>query len=276
MGGQGHDVKSKSASPARKRSPKAVAGGRSAAAALEPLVLELFGVVKETLNAYGVTAKKQRQLYNLAQRSRRVNRVSEPLLHEHYKLAYLIETWREEAPYIDERGQPRVLQIRGPGATFESLCKRFNPDKTVGEIVQFACRAASVGTLSEGRVALYGDAFVDLSHSPETTLAQTILHVTRVMDTCLHNARRLPGDRHPGRMERHIHGRLSVEEFESLQEVIRPQVQDLCERVDRLLQSRERRHGGKKAPVGAAGLGIYLYHYGEGEQTVSLRRSPRR
>ena len=270
-------MKRKPATAALKRPRKAVAKRRQPQSPLEPLVLELFGVVKEALTAFGVSGRQQRQLFDQAQSSRKVNRVSEPLLHEHYTLGELISTWREEAPYIDARGQPRVLPIKGGDVTFESLCRQFLPHKTVEEVVQLACRAASVGTLSDGRIALYGDTFVDLSHSPDTALAQTILHVTRVMDTCLHNVRQTAEEGSTGRMERHVHHRLSAEDFENFQSAIRPQLHDLCERVDRMLQSKGRRNrSGKKVSLGTAGLGIYLYHYGEGEQTARLRGAPRK
>ena len=270
-------MKSKPATATRKRPRKAVPKGATPSSSLEPLVLELFGVVKEALTAYGLTGREQRQLFDKAQSTRSINRVSEPLLHEHHTLGYLITAWREQDPYIDASGQPRVLPIRGPGGTFESLCKRFLPQKSLEEVIELACRVASVGTLSEDRIALYGDTFVNLAQSPETALAQTILHVTRILDTCLHNVRQRGGEAPAGRMERHVHGQMSAEDFESFQTLIRPQLHDFCERVDRVLQSKERKkRKPSKASPGIGGMGIYLYHYEDGEQTVRLRPGPRR
>ena len=83
----------------------------------------------------------------------------------------MLTTWLEELPYIDEHGRPRVLLIRGRGAPFESLASRFMPEKSLAEVIDLACRTASVGTFSEGRICVHGDPMVDLAKSPEAALA---------------------------------------------------------------------------------------------------------
>ncbi len=58
------------------------------------------------------------------------------------------------------------------------------------EVVALACRTANVGTLPGGRIALYGDTMVNLSKSRDAVLAQNIMHMRQIFDTCLYNAHR--------------------------------------------------------------------------------------
>jgi hypothetical protein len=253
----------------KKVAPKRTKGPRQASRArppgkspLEPLAMELYGVMRGALTKYGLNTAAQRRLFSRAQRASKVTRVSDSLLHQFRGLGDLISTWREEPPYVDEIGKPRVLDIEGPGATFASLARKFLPAKSVAEVVALACRTASVGTLAGERIALYGDTLVDLSRNREGALAQTICHITRIFDTCLHNVRRAHDDAVVGRLERLVNQVISAEDFEKFQRAIRPQLHDTCERVDRLLQSSTRKGSVKGQKVAAAGMGVYLYYDG--------------
>lgn len=256
----------------KKVAPKRAKGARPASRArppekspLEPLAMELYGVVRVALAKYGLNAAAQRRLFARAQRTSKVTRASDSLLHQFRGLGDLISTWREDAPYVDKVGKPRVLDIEGPGATFASLVRKFLPAKSVAEVVALACRTASVGTLAGGRIALYGDTLVDLSRNREGALAQTICHITRIVDTCLHNVRRADDDAVVGRLERLVNQEISAEDFEKFQRTIRPQLHDMCERVDWLLQSNTQKGSLKGKKVAAAGMGIYVYYDGEME-----------
>lgn len=236
---------------------------KAADSPLEPLAIELFGVVRGALTQYGLSPAQQRRLFQKAQRSKAVTRASDPLLLEFRALGDLVATWREDTPYVDATGKPRVLDIKGRGATFEALCKQFLPDKSVEEVVALACRTTSVGTLAGGRIALYGDTLVDISRNQEGALAQTICHITRIFDTCLHNVQRVQDDGLAGRLERLVNQEMSPEDFERFQQLIRPQLHDICERVDRMLQLSVRQKTRKAKKVGTAGMGIYVYYDGE-------------
>ncbi len=85
---------------------------------------------------------------------------------------------------------PRVLKMEGDGATFEALARRFLPGVPLADVVALACRTANVGTLPGGRIALYGDTMVNLTKRRDGVLAQNIMHVRQIFDTCLYNAQR--------------------------------------------------------------------------------------
>jgi hypothetical protein len=230
---------------------------------LEPLALELFGVVRAALAKYGLSAGEQKRLFASAQRSSSVKRVSGPVLHQFRGLGDLISTWLEEMPYVDEAGKPKVLDIQGRGATFESLARQFLPQEPLADVVALACGNANVGTLPGGRIALYGDTMVDVSKNREVAMAQTILHIKQIFETCLHNVQTARDGAALGRLERIVDHVISAEDFERFQKAIRPQLHDMCERIDRLLRSSAKKRPSGKKRHGSAGIGLYVYYDGE-------------
>ncbi len=232
----------------------------SVRSAREALVLELYGVIRAALKNYGVSPAEQKKLFGQSHRGSGNRQASVALLDQIRPLGDLLTSWFEEAPYVDSGGAPRVLKIAGRGATFETLAKKFLPGMPITDVVNLACRTANVGTLSGGRIALYGDTMVNLSRNPDGVLAQNILHVRQIFDTCLYNAHRDPDDDQPGRLERIVTHVLSTTEFEKFQGDARGQLHDLCERFDRLLKSAAERSIRQKQPRGQGGIGIYIYY----------------
>jgi hypothetical protein len=177
-------------------------------------------------------------------------------------------------PYVDDAGKPKVLNIQGRGATFESLARQFLPQKPLDDVVALACVNANVGTLPGGRIALYGDTMVDVSKNREVALAQTILHIKQIFETCLYNVQTARDDAALGRLERIVNHIISADDFERFKKAIRPQIHDMCERVDRLLRSsanRRPRGGGKQ---GSAGIGVYVYYDGAMKHVSNERSDP--
>jgi hypothetical protein len=253
-------ARKKAAEEASNGSQVAARATLSGRAALEALALELYGVIRAALKKYGLSPGEQKKFFAQSQRKSNIKQVSVELLGQIRPLSDLLTTWFEEVPYVDSVGAPRVLKIEGLGATFEALARRFLPGVALADVVALACRNANVGTLPGGRIALYGDAMVNLRRSRDGVLAQNILHVRQIFDTCLYNAQRDLDDDKPGRQERIVTHVLSTMEFEKFQGEVRGQLHDLCERFDRLLKSAAERSTRQKQPRGQAGIGIYVYY----------------
>jgi hypothetical protein len=229
---------------------------------LEPLAIEFFSVVGNALSAFGISPIQQQRLFTKSQKTRAAKRASGALLFRYAGLAELISAWHDEGVYLDALGKPRVLDIRGRGATFEKLARRYLPNEPITNVIELACRTASVGLVPGGRIAFYGDILVNSSGNPEIVLAQAICHVKQIVDTCLYNIRKPAGASVRGRLERMVRGVIHADEFEKFDRTIRPQLHDLCERVDRYLKSTRRKVRRGKHDVGTAGMGIYLYYDG--------------
>jgi hypothetical protein len=265
-------ARKKAAIDARRGSELAARATLSHRATREALALELYGVIRAALKTYGLSPSEQKRIFGQSQRRSDIRHASVGLLGQIRPLGDLLTSWFEEVPYVDSVGAPRILKIEGHGATFESLAKRFLPGVPLTDVVALACRTANVGTLSGGRIALYGDTMVNLSKNIDGVLAQNILHVRQIFDTCLYNAQRDPDDDTPGRLERIVTHVLSTSEFEKFQGEVRGQLHDLCERFDRLLKSAADRSTRQKPPRGQAGIGIYIYYNGPTKRRANHRK----
>ena len=224
---------------------------------LEGLAAELYGVVGAALSAYGLPAEAQQRLFAESLGGREVARKSSVLLDRFRRLADLVSTWHAESSYLDAAGKPKVLKLRGEGATFETLARAHLPELKLEQAVELACQSACVGRRGGDRIASFGDVTVDLSPVRLVTLAQAIGHIRQIVDTFLHNIDIPSGDKRR-RIERMVHGILDVGDFAQFHQTVRPQIHDLCERVDGILKTSAKR----RPPAGArgtAGIGVYVY-----------------
>jgi hypothetical protein len=239
---------------------------------IEPMVLELYRDLRAGLLKHGLPASAQKRIFARSHRSSSVKRVSGLVLQQFRGLGNLISAWLEEMPYVDDAGNPKVLDIQGRGATFESLARQFLPQKPLAEVVALACGNANVGTLSGDRIALLGDTMVNVSKNREIAMAQTILHVKQIFETCLYNVQTARDGAVSSRLERIVEHPLSAEDFERFQKAIGPQLHDMCEQVDRLLKSSANRRPRGKKKLSSAGVGLYVYYDGKLKHVRRKRR----
>jgi hypothetical protein len=223
------------------------------------LALELYGILSQVLREFGISNVNQKRLSKRPRRKSPGAPISIDVLRRYTQLGDLIAAWHSDTAFLDFGGNPRVLAIEGSGITFATLARRFLPGMSVPDAVNFACRAAEVGTLQGGKVALFGSTLVNISKHPESALAQYIYHIACLSRTSLDNYRvgRVEGSE--GRIERIIRRIISIDDFELFQKQIRPQIQDLCEKVDGMLQPLEKRAARLRSNKFAVGMGIYLY-----------------
>jgi hypothetical protein len=239
-----------------RRKPKVSPSQRNT---LENLALELQDVVACTLRGFGVSAADQERRSKRPRRHTLDTPVSHVVLRRYTQLGDLIASWYGDTQYLDQEGKPRVLPIEGSGTTFESLVRKFIPGMATREAVAFACRVAEIGTLPDGKVALFGTALVRTSADAEAALAQCIFQFASLARTSLDNFQFNSGKSAGVRMERLIRRFIPMEEFERFQTQIRPQIHDLCEKVDGMLQPLEVRASRSRKHKAGVGMGIYLY-----------------
>jgi hypothetical protein len=251
---------------ARKR-----AKSTASTAEMAPMALELYSAVGAVLKHYGFTGLEIKQAFEGSQRLKSVPPASTQWGNQLRPVGNLMAAWTEELPYVDDSGRPRALDVKGRGATFESLAKRFFPGRPVAEVVELVGRFGSVGVLAGGKIALYGDALVNVTMMPQSSLAHIIRHIKQMVGTCLYNAKHArPGP--IGRIERIVTGFVSPEEFDKFNTMVRPQVHDLCDHVDKLLNSSTDRARRPRPKSEAAGIGVYVYYNGNVKRTRSEAR----
>jgi hypothetical protein len=143
--------------------------------------------------------------------------------------ALLLE-WSREAPYLDAKGKPKILDIQGSRGTFESLVVKHLPAMPLKQAVRMACDTAEVARRPGHKIALLGSIMVSVAQANDNLyLAHAIQQVDQLLKTSLHNRRFAGKNRDKGRMERMVTGIISRAKYESL---LLPQIYDLLQRVD--------------------------------------------
>jgi hypothetical protein len=220
---------------AKRKTPRAAVKRRAAAALSAPadrtliveLLKEMHHLVLDAAAEIGVSAKDRKRAMKLAAKDSSRTRPSERTMKANYGIAGLLNRWRNDKRFQRPDGTPRVLSIRGKGATFETLARKFVP-------------------------------LMMTPKTPEITLASLTLRLRRLTSTIVHNAS-IPSRFNPtGRFERIVTGELSDSEFREFAQSVRQPMQDLCDRVDAGIgqprQSRKARGKGK-----TCGIGLYVF-----------------
>ena len=230
---------------------------QSAVPLREDLAVELYSLVRLALGKLGVTAAQQQRAIDRSRRLTTAPRVSGPLLRDTRGLCGLLLEWSREEEFLDADGKPRVLAIAGPGATFEGLARRFLPKMPLERVVAMACATAEVTTRPGGKIALLGGVLVNVVKSRENLLAHAIRQIDQLLETILHNRVVHKKGLGNGRLERMVIGVISRAEFDDLMRELRPQIDDLLQRVDSAVQPRQPKT--RRALKGATAVSVSVY-----------------
>ena len=231
--------RSKTAQPLRDLTRSRGAGRPSVTQTAEDLAVEFYTLVRLALGELGVTRAQQRRALERSRRLITPPNVSGRILRAHLGVAEILLEWSRKAPYLDSEGRPRVLSIAGPGATFESLAKRFLPNISLKEVVALACENSEVVTRPGNRIALLGSILVKLGDSREKYFAHAIRQIDQLLQTLLHNWHVQRSSAEQARMERVVIGMISRANFDAFMAELRPQIYDLLLRVDSSIERHQ-------------------------------------
>ena len=221
------------------RTARRVSQDKSARKYRADLTVELYTLVRLALGEFGVTRAEQLRALKRCGALKVPPNVSGRILRAQLGVGEILLEWSRKAPYLDSEGKPRVLLIAGPGATFESLARRFLPDIPLGEVVALARENSEVVTRPGNRIALLGSILVKLGVSREKYLAHAIRQIDQLLQTLLHNWHVQRGGSKNGRMERAVIGVISRANFEAFMGELRPQIYDLLLRVDSSIERNQ-------------------------------------
>jgi len=203
------------------------------------LAVELYTLVRLALGEFGVTRAQQRRALERSGALKTSPNVSGRILRAQLGVGEILLEWSRKAPYLDSEGKPRVLLIAGPGATFESLARRFLPNLLLKQIVALACENSEVLIRPGNRIALMGSILVKPGDTREKYLAHAIRQIDQLLQTLLHNWRVKLNSTEKGRMERVVIGVISRANFKPFMDELRPQIYDLLLRVDSSIERNQ-------------------------------------
>ena len=223
----------------------------------EDLAVELYALARLGLNRFGLTRAEQRRALERSWRLRAAPHASGPLLRDALRLSALLLEWSRSPQFVDAKGTPRVLPIRGPGDTFETLGRQFLPNMPLDDVIAMACASTEVSALPKGRIALVGGSMVNVSRSNARSLAHAVRQIDQLLETTLHNAMLKPHKQAQGRMQRLVIGVISRTECKDLMRELRPQIADLLARVESFAERRRPRN--RKALKSATAVSVSVY-----------------
>jgi len=231
---------------------------QSVAKTREDLAVELYSLVGLALRHFGVTTTQQRRAIERSRHLKSAPRISGPLLRDMRALSAIILEWTREPDYLDADGKPRVLAIAGPGATFETLARRFLPRIPLEDVVSMACETAEVVTRPMKRIALLGSILVKIVKSKDRYLAHAVRQIDQLLETILYNQRiHREGFKH-GRMERMVSGVISRRKFKRFMAELRPQLYDVMLGVDTCVQRHQPKSVRALRDATAVSVGVYV------------------
>jgi hypothetical protein len=230
---------SKAAAPLSGLTRSRGAGRPSVTQTAEDLAVEFYTLVRLALGELGVTGEQQRRALERSRYLKAPPNVSGRILRAQLGVAEILLEWSRKAPYLDSEARPRVLSIAGPGATFESLARRFLPNVSLEEVVALACENSEVVTRPGNRIALLGSILVKLGDSRERYFAHAIRQIDQLLQTLLHNWHSQRSSTEQARMERVVIGIISRANFKAFMAELRPQIYDLLLRVDSSIERNQ-------------------------------------
>ena len=224
----------------------------------EDLAVELYALARLGLNRFGLTPAEQGRALKRSLRLKAAPRVSGPLLRDARSLSALLLEWSKSPQFVDAKGTPRVLAIRGAGDTFETLGRQFLPNMPLDDVIAMACATTEVSALPKGRIALVGGSMVNVSRSNARSLAHAVRQIDQLLETTLYNAMLKPRQQAQGRMQRLVIGVISHTEYKDLMRELRPQIADLLARVESFVERRNPRNRKALKAATAVSVGVYV------------------
>src|SRR6202051_3651906 len=138
--------------PTLKRRPRrasGVLGPPTDRALMLKLAVEMNHIAQDVFLKLGVSPEEQRTAALRARKTKSRLRPSARLMAAITGTGDVLSTWRRDKRYRGSDGSPRVLPIRGPGATLETLARQCVPQMTLEEVLAYICSHGE-GTLYKG------------------------------------------------------------------------------------------------------------------------------
>jgi hypothetical protein len=247
--------------PTVKRRPRRAAGGQGSPvdrALLFKLAIEMNHITQDVLSKLNVSPKDQQLALVQARKVKKRAWPSARLMAATKGAGDVLSTWRRDKRYRGTDGSPRVLPIRGNGATLQSLVRKCVPQMRLDEVLTYICSHGEAILYKGDRVALLGSAAVITKRTPEMTLAWMLTQFRHVADTTLRNTS-VPAHlvKGTGMFQRQVAGWLSEKDFRLYTKEVSPQLQEMCAQLEAGLSidRRAKRRANRKE----CGVGLFVF-----------------
>jgi hypothetical protein len=247
--------------PTLKRRPRRAVGGRGSPldrALLLKLAIEMNHITQDVLSKLKLSPKDQQLAAVQARKIKKRAWPSARLMAATEGAGDVLSTWRRDERYRGADGSPRVLPIRGKGATLQSLVRKCVPQMSLDEVLTYICSHGEAILYKGDRVALLGSAAVITRRTPEMTLAWMLTQFRHVADTTLRNTS-VPAHlvKGTGMFQRQVAGWLSEKDFRLYVKEVFPQLQEMCAQLEAGLSIDRRAK--PRANRKECGVGLFVF-----------------
>jgi hypothetical protein len=221
------------------------------------LMVEMNHIANDVGQILGVSFEEQQKAVRVARKTKSRLRPSAALIATITGTGDVLSMWRRDKRYTRSDGTPRVLPIRGKGATLESLVRRCVPSVPLAQVLAHICSHGEVTRYKDDKVALLGSSAMITQRTPEITLAWILTQFRHIAETAVHNAVIPAKEAGLGLFQRQVGGMLSEKEFAFYAQVIRPQLQQLCSQLEAGLafKGRKKARGNRQE----CGVGLFVW-----------------
>lgn len=114
----------------------------------------------------------------------------EHLIEEkHHRATSILNGWRLDKNYVDEKSEPKVLTIKGAENSFEKLVKDFGGDVTYRSVLDELVRAGAVELLPDNKIRLKSKIYLPKEDEGEiiSILGEDVSSLIRTIDHNIEN-----------------------------------------------------------------------------------------
>ena len=228
------------------------------ASATGQLVAALVDVLVHT----GADLQEAQRLMRRAHRAAtQTRRTADPTHAAVDSLAHALFRWHTDPDFVDARGQPRPLRLKGRTASLEALIRASGRGTCTRQDLALLSQNASVRHQDRTHFVPVAQ-FVDLNGYRAFLLQYACLSAARLLRTALQNSTRKPTE--PTLIERLAYvTNLPAQDVKSFQQFANAQGAELLKAVNRWLEARQSMpHKKRKAP-GTVMAGLHVFGFTE-------------
>jgi hypothetical protein len=178
---------------------------------------------------------------------------------EYNRAARVITGWIRDAHYLEEDGEPQLLNFDGEGASFSQLVKDYSGDIPARAILDELLRVGAVDVLDGHRIRLNARAYI-----PKTGEAEKLnilgFDVSDLIATIDHN---LQGQGEPMFQRKVAYDNLPAEAIPVLQKMTAEKGQKLLEELNEWLVTQDRDSNPEITGSGRRRAGVAVYYFEE-------------
>ena len=176
----------------------------------------------------------------------------------------VIGGWLQDEIALDNNKQPKVLPLKGEGASFETLVSRYSGDATARAVLDELVRVNAVEVKEDKTVKLLLHAYIPKSDEIQQ-LELVSKHTGDIMGTSIHN---ITNNKEDARFQREVvYTEMSEEIVKEFQEYSAKRSMDLLIEFNQWLaeknKSKENEEGEK---IERVGVGIYFFQKDNAEE----------